>query len=146
MPPITAYQDPTHRQQVIDLWTATFGHSTGHNDPSLSIDKKLAVNDGLFFVAIVGGQIVGTTMAGYDGHRGWLYSVAVHPEYQASGIGTRLVRHAEDALTRLGCTKINLQILGSNQSVVAFYESMGYAVEDRISMGRKIANNIPGDP
>lgn len=62
------------------------------------------------------------------------------------GIGTHLVRHAENALTRLTRTKINLQILGSNQSVVAFYESMGYAVEDRISMGRKIATNIPGDP
>lgn len=143
MPQITAYQDAVHRQQVIDLWASVFGHAGGHNDPNLSIDKKLAVDDGLFFVALIGGRVVGTTMAGYDGHRGWLYSVAVHPEFQATGIGTRLVQHAENALTQLGCTKINLQVQGTNKSVVAFYQSIGYSVEDRISMGRKIFENIP---
>lgn len=144
MPKITLYQDIPHRQQVIHLWRLVFGPATGHNDPALSIDKKLAVNDGLFFVALAGEQVVGTTLAGYDGHRGWLYSVAVHPEFQATGIGTQLVRHAERALAELGCMKINLQVLESNKDVVAFYQSIGYAVEERISMGRKVEENIPG--
>lgn len=143
MPEILPYQDPSHRQQVIDLWTLAFGYATAHNAPALSIGKKLAVDDGLFFVAVVGDKVVGTTLAGYDGHRGWLYSVTVHPEYRGAGIGTRLVRHAEEALTRLGCVKINLQILEANRAVTAFYRSLGYAVEERISMGRKIEPNIP---
>lgn len=139
---ISTYQDATHRQQVIDLWNLVFGYGTGHNEPRLSIDKKLAVNDGLFFVALVGAQVVGTTLAGYDGHRGWLYSVAVHPEFQATGIGTQLVGHAERALAQRGCMKINLQVLESNKAVVAFYQSIGYATEERVSMGRKIEKNI----
>ncbi len=94
-------------------------------------------------MALAGDRVVGTTLAGYDGHRSWLYSVAVYPEFQATGIGTQLVRHAERALTELGCVKINLQVLQTNQGVVAFYQSIGYAVEERISLGRKIEENIP---
>ncbi len=146
MHPITPYRDDIHRQQVIELWTAAFGPGTGHNDPGLSIDKKLAVDDELFFVATAGDRVVGTTLAGYDGHRGWLYSVAVDPGFRASGIGTDLVRHAERALAARGCTKINLQVLGTNRGVVAFYRSIGYAVEDRISMGRRVDENIPRTP
>lgn len=79
-----------------------------------------------------------TTLAGYDGHRGWLYLVAVDPGFRAAGIGTGLVQ-----LPALGCTKINLQVLGTNSAVVDFYRSTGYAVEDLISMGRRIVENIP---
>jgi len=140
---IDTYRDDTHRQQVIALWNDVFGRSTGHNDPGLSIDKKLAVADGLFFVALVDGRVVGTTLAGYDGHRGWLYSVAVTPGFRATGIGAALVRRAEQALAQRGCTKINLQIVGSNAAVADFYASLGYAVEDRISMGRRVDENIP---
>ena len=143
---ITPFQDNAHRQQVIDLWAVAFGRGTGHNEPALSIDKKLAVADGLFFVAVADDRVIGTTLAGYDGHRGWLYSVAVDPSCRASGVGTDLVRHAERALAALGCTKINLQVLGTNSAVVDFYRSIGYAVEDRISMGRRVEENIPRQP
>jgi len=140
---IDPYRDAHHRQQVITLWTDVFGPSTGHNDPALSIDKKLAVDDGLFFVALVDGRVVGTTLGGYDGHRGWLYSVAVAPAFRSGGLGAALVRRAEQALAQRGCTKINLQIVGSNAGVADFYQSLGYEVEDRISMGRKVPENIP---
>jgi ribosomal protein S18 acetylase RimI-like enzyme len=82
-------------------------------------------------------------MAGYDGHRGWIYSVAVTPEQRKLGIGSRLVRHAEEALLSKGCTKINLQIMESNETVAAFYASLGYSVEKCISMGKRVLQNIP---
>ncbi|MPR03175.1 GNAT family acetyltransferase [Pseudomonas sp. MAFF 212408] len=141
--PIGPYRDRQHRAQVVALWQEAFGYDTAHNLPSLAIDKKLAVNDGLFFVAIDKKAVIGTVLAGYDGHRGWLYSVAVHADYRRHGLGASLVRHAEQALTALGCMKINLQITGGNDAVVGFYEALGYAVEPRISMGKKIAENIP---
>ncbi|MBC3258946.1 GNAT family acetyltransferase [Pseudomonas paralactis] len=141
--PIGAYRDRQHRAQVIELWQQAFGYDTAHNLPSLAIDKKLAVNDGLFFVATDKKAVIGTILAGYDGHRGWLYSVAVHADYRRHGLGSSLVRHAEQALTALGCMKINLQITGGNDVVVGFYEALGYGVEPRISMGKKIAGNIP---
>ncbi len=92
----------------------------------------------MFFVAVADGAVVGTIMAGYDGHRGWIYSVAVVPERRKLGIGSRLVRHAEDALMRKGCTKINLQITEGNEPVAAFYQSLGYSIEKRVSMGRRL--------
>lgn len=142
MTTITTFNDSAHRDQVISLWNAVFGYETAHNRPALVIDKKLAVEDGLFFVAIIDDKIIGTIMAGYDGHRGWIYSVAVHPDHRMQGIGSQLVAHAERALTARGCMKINLQIVAGNESVTAFYASLGYAVEPRVSMGKRIQENI----
>ncbi|CAM2768423.1 GNAT family acetyltransferase [Pseudomonas fluorescens] len=141
--PIGPYRDRQHRAQVVALWQEAFGYDTAHNLPTLAIDKKLAVNDGLFFVATDKKAVIGTVLAGYDGHRGWLYSVAVHSEYRRQGLGASLVRHAEQALTALGCMKINLQITRGNDAVVGFYEALGYGEEPRISMGKKITANIP---
>ncbi|NMY98147.1 GNAT family acetyltransferase [Pseudomonas proteolytica] len=141
--PIGPYRDRLHRAQVAALWQAAFGYDTAHNRPELAIDKKLAVDDGLFFVATDKTAVIGTLMAGYDGHRGWLYSVAVHPDYRRQGLGASLARHGEQALIALGCLKINLQITSGNEAVVGFYEALGYGVEPRISMGKKIAQNLP---
>src|SRR5471032_187856 len=141
--PIGPYRDRQHRAQVVALWQEAFGYDTAHNLPTLAIDKKLAVNDGLFFVATDKKAVIGSILAGYDGHRGWLYSVAVHSDYRRQGLWASLVRYAEQALTALGCMKINLQITGGNDAVVGFYEALGYGVEPRLSMGKKIAVNIP---
>jgi ribosomal protein S18 acetylase RimI-like enzyme len=136
---ITPFTNATHRHQVVALWKAVFGYEAAHNNPALIIDKKLAVDDQLFFVAVAGPTVVGTVMAGYDGHRGWIYSVAVAPSHRRQGLGTRLVAQAEQALASRGCVKINLQILASNESVTAFYASLGYSVEQRVSMGKRLA-------
>ena len=134
MTTIRQYKDDTDRIQVVELWSNFFGYETAHNEPNLAISKKTAVQDGLFFVAVDTTEIVGTIMAGYDGHRGWLYSVAVHPNKRLGGLGTLLVRHAEKALADLGCMKVNLQLLDTNEATAAFYQSVGYAVEPRLSM------------
>jgi ribosomal protein S18 acetylase RimI-like enzyme len=143
MDAIVDYADEHHRTHVKALWASVFGYETEHNEPGLAIDKKRAMPDGLFFVMLSEDTVIGTVMAGYDGHRGWLYSVAVHPSHRKKGLGAALVRHAEKALTAKGCMKINLQIVSANEGVATFYESLGYAVEPRISMGKKIDVNIP---
>lgn len=140
---IAIYSNEHHRIPVIALWETVFGYETAHNTPSLAIDKKLAVKDDLFFIALKDNEVVGTVLAGYDGHRGWLYSVAVHPAHRRKGLGAKLVHHAEGALTERGCMKINLQIVSSNESVTTFYEALGYSTEPRISMGKMIESNIP---
>jgi ribosomal protein S18 acetylase RimI-like enzyme len=75
-------------------------------------------------------------MGGYDGHRGWIYAMAVSPESRRSGIGSALVRRVESELKQFNCGKVNLQILADNTEVVGFYEQLGYKVEPRISMGK----------
>ncbi len=139
---IVEYSDPHHRLAVIQLWKTVFNDDMPHNRPDLSIDKKLAVDDHLFLVALADAEVVGTLLAGYDGHRGWLYSVAVDPQQRGKGLGTRLVRHAEKALADLGCVKINLQIHTFNESVQAFYQTLGYTPELIISMGKRIDANV----
>lgn len=140
---IRPYADASDRAQVIALWHDAFGPETGHNEPSLAIDRKLAVDDGLFFVADSDGRIDGTVIAGYDGHRGWLYSLAVRADRRRGGLGSDLVRHAERALAAAGCMKVNLQVRSSNAATAAFYESLGYGVEPRISMGRVLEGTVP---
>jgi ribosomal protein S18 acetylase RimI-like enzyme len=130
---IRTYQ-ATDRAQLIALWKLAFPNDPPHNEPSAVIDAKLKV-DQLLFVAEADQQLVGAVMAGYDGHRGWLYSVAVHPRLRRRGVGTSLVRHAIEQLGRLGCVKVNLQVRATNSAVVAFYRSLGFSVEERISMG-----------
>jgi ribosomal protein S18 acetylase RimI-like enzyme len=125
---------PEDRDQLASLWRRTFPEDPPHNEPSQVIDAKLKM-DSLIFIAEDGGAIVGAVMAGYDGHRGWLYAVAVDASARRNGIGSALVKEAIAALEQLGCIKVNLQVRSSNSSVVSFYESLGFKVEERISMG-----------
>jgi ribosomal protein S18 acetylase RimI-like enzyme len=135
---IRLYDDQQDREAVIQLWQEVFDYTSAHNAPAFSIDRKIAVHDGLFFVATADGAVIGTIMAGYDGHRGWIYSLAVAPESRGHGIGTALMRYAEAALLERGCPKINLQVTETNAAIVSFYQKLGFAVEPRISMGKKI--------
>jgi len=141
---ITTFNAEAHRGQVIDLWIAVFGYEADHNEPGLVIQRKEAINDGLFFVSVSpGNQLTGTVMCGYDGHRGWIYSLAVWPDLQRSGIGNALMSHGEEALRVRGCLKINLQIMEGNEDVQAFYRTLGYSVEKRVSMGKRLPSNVP---
>ena len=131
---------PSDKNSIISLWKKVLNPQKPHNDPEIAIDIKTKQNDGLFFVAEDKHQIIGTIIAGYDGHRGWLYSLAMHPQHRRKGIGTKLVKKAIGELKKLGCLKVNLQINSDNKEVVEFYKKNGFLIEDRISMGLIILN------
>lgn len=122
------------RPQLVDLWRRVFPDDPPHNEPASVLDAKLKVDD-LVFVADLAGDVIGACMAGFDGHRGWLYAVAVDPQHRRQRIGRRLVLHAIEHLHQLGCIKVNLQIRADNQAVADFYRDLGFVVEDRLSMG-----------
>jgi ribosomal protein S18 acetylase RimI-like enzyme len=134
---ITVYSAP-HFVDVKALWKEVFPDDPPWNAAEVSIARKVKAADDLFLVASEAGRVIGTVMAGYDGHRGWLYSVAVAPDKRRKGLGTALVREVERRLTERGCVKINLQVRSRNAGVVAFYEKLGYAVEERVSMGKRV--------
>jgi ribosomal protein S18 acetylase RimI-like enzyme len=121
---------------VAALWDEVFGYQGAHNAPDAVIRQKVESEDGLFFVAAADGRVVGTAMGGYDGHRGWIYTVAVATGLRRRGVGTALVRRVEEELAARGCPKVNLQVRAENAAVVAFYERLGYRVEPRVSMGK----------
>lgn len=131
---------PFDKNSIISLWKKVFNPQKTHNNPETTIDMKAKQNDGLFFVAEENNQLVGTIIAGFDGHRGWLYSLAVHPKNRRKGIGTQLMTKAIVELEKLGCLKVNLQINLENKEVVEFYKKNGFLIEDRISMGMILKN------
>jgi ribosomal protein S18 acetylase RimI-like enzyme len=134
---IRAYRE-SDEADVTALWTNIFPDARAWNQPRAYIERKLGVQRELFLVGVRDGRVIATVLAGYDGVRGWIYHLAVVPEMRRHGIGRAMMRAAEARLRALGCPKINLQVLSANSEVVRFYESIGYAVEDRISMGRRL--------
>jgi ribosomal protein S18 acetylase RimI-like enzyme len=133
---ILAFEDSKHRSDVVQLCIKVFGYETAHNEPNLVIDNKVDVDDGLFFIALIDEHVIGTVMAGYDRHRGWIYSLAVDPELRKSGYGSALLREAESQLSARGCLKVNLQIMEGNDTVQGFYLANDYTVENRVTCPR----------
>jgi ribosomal protein S18 acetylase RimI-like enzyme len=126
-------------EEFIEL-TELDRNAPAHNDPAADIESKLKIQPELFYVAVTDGHLVGTAMSGFDGHRGWVYYVAVHPDYRRKGIGSALMKKIETTLIEIGCPKLNLQIRADNAQVKSFYKSLGYTVEERISMGKRLGN------
>ena len=102
------------------------------------IRRKLTVQPELFLVAHVTGEVAGTVLAGFDGVRGWVHHLAVRAPYRRQGLASSLMTAAEKGLAALGCPKVNLQVRATNSAVVAFYRSLGYEVEDRTSLGKRL--------
>ena len=120
---------------VTNLWDRC-GLTISYNNPATDIAFCRQSESSEIFVAEADGRLIGTIMCGHDGHRGWLYYVAVDPDLQRSGIGRRLVRHGEAWLKAAGVPKINLMIRPTNQPVRDFYAALGYADTPRHVMGK----------
>jgi len=133
---------PSDEAAVIALWKAC-GLVVPQNNPVRDIARKLRVNPEWFLVGELEGKIVGTCMAGYEGHRGWINYLAVHPDHQRQGLARELMQHAEALLRTAGCPKINLQVRSTNTAVIAFYESIGFAVDDVVSLGKRLEHDAP---
>ena len=123
---------------VAELWREVFPDSPSWNYLEADIRRKLAVQRELFLTAWLDTELVGTAMAGYDGHRGWVYYVAVKPGFRRQGTGSALMRRVEETLADLDCPKLNLQVRAANDEVIAFYNELGYEVEERVSMGKRL--------
>lgn len=122
---------------VIDLWQAC-GLVVPQNDPHLDIVRKLASQPELFLIGEEEGVIIGSCMAGYEGHRGWINYLAVAPAARRRGRARGLMEEAERRLRALGCPKINLQVRSTNAEVVAFYLSLGFKEDPVISLGKRL--------
>ena len=120
------------------LWREVFPDDPPWNRAQFAIPAKLAVQPDLFLLALQGDQVVGTVMGGYDGHRGWVYALAVKPDHRQNGIATELMAQLEARLRVLGCVKLNLQVRADNTQVIKLYQRLGYSVEDRISLGKRL--------
>jgi ribosomal protein S18 acetylase RimI-like enzyme len=128
---------------VIALWQRC-ALTRPWNDPAKDIRRKLRVRPDLFLVGVLDGEIVATVMAGYEGHRGFINYLGVAPEQQRKGLGRAIMAEAERLLREAGCPKINLLVRTTNQGVIEFYKRLGYAVDEVVSMGKRLEHDGPG--
>ncbi|MFA6959574.1 MAG: GNAT family acetyltransferase [Opitutaceae bacterium] len=133
---------PADTEAVIDLWRRC-GLLHPNNDPHKDIARKLRVRPDLFLVGERDGKIVASVMVGYEGHRGWINYLAVSPDHQKRGFGRSLMTEAERRLNAEGCPKINLQVRTTNAGVLAFYHAIGYAQDEVVSLGKRLAHDRP---
>ena len=133
---IRPYQE-SDELSVVQLWTDC-GLVVPWNNPHRDIHRKLKVQSEMFLVGCIDGKIVATVMAGYEGHRGWINYLAVHPDRQCSGLGKRIMEEAEMILRKSGCPKINLQVRSTNVNVIEFYKKIGYTIDDVVSLGKRL--------
>ena len=136
------------KQVTITIFSGKPGVLIGRGGQGLDvlrkdIERKLTVHPELFVVGERQGQIVATAMAGFDGHRGWINYLAVSPEVQKQGLGRQLMTHVEQALTAMGCPKLNLQVRAGNAQALAFYQAIGYGQDELVSMGKRLISDQP---
>ena len=134
--------DERDTQDVLALWAQAFPEyatpGKPQRDPRLSIRNKLAMQPEFFFVGLLEERLIGTVMVGYDGHRGWMYSLAVAEDERGNGYARALVEHAERALAAIGCPKLNLQVMANKPETRAFYAKLGYQMDEVVSFGKRL--------
>jgi ribosomal protein S18 acetylase RimI-like enzyme len=136
---VRAFQ-PSDEAGVIELWRRC-DLTRPWNDPHRDIARKLKVRPDLFLVGEIDGAIVASAMVGYDGHRGWINYLGVDPDHRRKGLARQIMSEAEGLLRKEGCSKINLQVRSSNAQAIEFYRQIGYAVDDVMSMGKRLESD-----
>ena len=117
--------------EVIALWQRC-GLTRPWNDPAADIAMARRGPNATILIGRDGDTIAATVLVGHDGHRGWVYYVAVDPEHRQKGYGRAAMNAAEDWLRRAGIEKLQLMVRPGNEMVKAFYESIGYGEQPRL--------------
>jgi ribosomal protein S18 acetylase RimI-like enzyme len=125
------------RSSVIALWQHC-GLTRPWNDPATDIDLAVREPNATLLVAVADEMIIASLMVGFDGHRGWVYYLAVEPGWQRRGIGRGMMLAAEDWLKARSAPKIQLMVRHDNKAALGFYEALGYAVQETTVLGRRL--------
>ena len=124
------------REQVLALWQeCDLIHPK--NDPQKDLDRKKGFGEELFLVIEEREKIIGTVMGGYDGHRGIINYLGVHPSFRGQGLGKMLLQAVEQKLIDLGCPQVNLLVWSNNSEVLKFYKKTQYSEANDIVLLRK---------
>jgi ribosomal protein S18 acetylase RimI-like enzyme len=124
-------------EAAVALWEEA-GLLRPWNDPLADIRLALAGPSSTVLAARAGGRLAATVMVGWDGHRGWIYYLAVAREFRRRGIGASMMKAAEAWLVARGAPKLNLMVRAENAAIVGFYESLGYRRGDVIVLQRAL--------
>jgi len=118
-------------ESVVALWQRC-GLTRPWNDPTSEIAFARRGQNATILIGRADGALVATAMVGHDGHRGWVYYVAVDPDLQGKAFGRTIMAAAEDWLRGQGVEKVMLMVRPDNTKVHAFYDRLGYDVQERV--------------
>ena len=138
---IRTYQK-SDEEQIINLWLEC-GLIVPWNNPKRDIERKMDEDPSLFLVGEIDRSIVCSCMAGYDGHRGWIYYLAVRRDYQRQGIALKIVTEAENRLLEIGCPKIDLMVRKNNKDAISFYHKIGYKDDPVVVLSKRLYKDEP---
>lgn len=117
------------RDDVVDLWHEA-GLTRPWNDPAGDFDRALIGATSAVIGAFDAVELIATVMVGHDGHRGWVYYLAVMSTRRSAGLGRRLMSEAESWLLARGAVKVNVMIRHDNVDVLGFYDRLGYSDDE----------------
>jgi len=135
--PVIGHMQDDERDALVALW-GDAGLIRPWNDPRADIALARRGPHSTILVARVDGALVGSVMVGHDGHRGWIYYLAVAPHRARQGLGRVLTTAAEDWLRARGVPKLMLMVRPENAGVRAFYSAAGYEEEERIVFSKRL--------
>ncbi len=128
--------------EVIVLWQRC-GLTRPWNDPAADIALARREANAAILLGRANGALAASVLAGHDGHRGWVYYVAVDPDHQSNGYGRAIMDAAEDWLRARGIEKMQLMVRPDNRAVQAFYQSLGYFEQERIIFAKWLDGREP---
>ena len=121
---------------AVELWKRVEGVEIAEGDDREGVAQFLARNPGLSRVATHGSTMIGVAFCGNDGRRGYIYHLAVHPNYRGQGVGKRLVGECLEGLRRLGLQRANIMVATDNPRGREFWSKCGWEeLEGAIGMG-----------
>ena len=128
---------PAQHDDAVALWHAA-GLTRPWNDPVADLERAVAGPASTVLAVTSSGRLVGTVMLGHDGHRGWVYYLAVAGEWQRRGVGTALMRACEQWLVDRDIPKLQLMVRSDNAGARSFYAPLGYDPVDVVVLGRRL--------
>lgn len=138
LPCVTITDLPSDQASAaVKLWREC-GLTRPWNDPDEDLQRALRGSDSTVLAYLRDTDLVGTAMVGHDGHRGWVYYLAVAERERRSGIGRDLMRACEDWVSARGVPKLQLVVRTDNEAVRAFYERLGYELNEVVVLGRRL--------
>jgi ribosomal protein S18 acetylase RimI-like enzyme len=127
---------------VVAMWQAC-ELTRPWNDPASDIAFARKGPNSAVLVGRDGNAIVASVMVGHDGHRGWVYYVAIDPEHRGKGHGREIMNAAEQWLRQRGIEKLMLLVRSDNTKVQAFYEQLGYDAQERVIYAKWLDGREP---
>ena len=132
--------EPGDEAAIVALWQEC-GLTRPWNDPHKDMARKLTEQPDLFLVGTIGDEVIASAMVGFDGHRGWVYYLAVAERHRRHSLGRALMQEAERLLIERGCPKLNLQVRSTNAGVIEFYRKLGYVPDETVSLGKRLIHD-----